>query len=219
MTPIPETDRDVLISRLIDGRAGAADWTMLRQIAATDATVWTDLAEATRLDESLGAEVRTLVARADLVELPGSLRAGDAPIAGRIGLPARLGWAVAAVLGLSLVGVIVGVRPGSTNINPLDGGHNASLGSFSRPADALAAYMRLGQQDGSVVGEMPQRFVVDTRPVEGGTEVTYVRQIVEKALVKDFYKLGTDETGRPVLLPTASPGVTPGSAPAANAPM
>ncbi|MBL8990899.1 MAG: hypothetical protein JNJ48_04885 [Phycisphaerae bacterium] len=219
MTPIPETDRDVLISRLIDGRAGAADWAALRQIASADATVWSDLAESSRLDGSLGALMGTEVARADRVELPGSPRFGGAPIAGRIAVPARLGWAVAAVLGLSLVGVLIGVRPGSTNISPLDGGHGAALGGFTRPAEALAAYMQLGRQDGSVVGEMPQRFVVDTRPVEGGTEVTYVRQIVEKALVKDFYKLGTDETGRPVLLPASSPGATPGASPASNAPM
>lgn len=215
-------DRDLLISRLIDGAAGDAEWAALRDCASRDPGFWSELAEAQRIEGMLRSAVRAESCRADLVELPGTaaeIRAGGSRTAW--GLPARLGWAVAACLGLALVGTIVGTRPGSTDLRPFDGGSTAGIGlpAFGTPAEALAAYMDLGKKAGSVVGEMPQRFVLESKPVEGRpgeVEVTFVRQILERAVVRDLYKMGTDENGRSVLVPAA---VETPAAPQAKAPL
>jgi len=112
----------------------------------------------------------------------------------------RLGWAVAAMLALALVSQMVANRGGS-------GIQQASLvptgASYKTPDDAMDAYLKLGRDAGQVVGELPQRYVLETRPAADGKgyEVLYVRQVLERTRVDDMYKVGADETGRPVLVP------------------
>lgn len=216
MQPPEHIDRDILISRLLDARANDADWMLLREISAQDPGLWVEIAEARRLDSTLTAGVCKATATAELVDLvePGARLAERRGASGRVAISPRFGWAVAAMLGIALIGMIFGTRPGSTNIAPLDGGHSAGLGGplFSNQSDALAAYYDIGKRNGSVVGELPQRFVLDSKPAEGqpgAVEVTYVRQIIEKAIVKDFYKMGSDDAGRPVFLPTSAPSTQP----------
>ena len=39
-----------------------------------------------------------------------------------------------------------------------------------------------------------------------------MRQFIERAIVDDLYKLGTDETGRPVMVPTSMTKTKPAGA-------
>ncbi len=129
------------------------------------------------------------------------------------------GWAAAAAVALAWVsgqqlGVTTAVGPRGTT------GDNAGLAATVAPAlpqvvnaagvggipgdwtseSAADAYLKLGQREGRVVGEVPQRLLVDSRPLGRGQgyEVTYVRQFIEKVRVPDLMRVGIDEQGQAV---------------------
>lgn len=144
----------------------------------------------------------------------------------------RLGWLVAAVLAVGFVTFAIrsgpidraGAPGGLMNEQMAGSGRvtggtaQAGLGSsltagLSTPDEALGEYLRLGQMKGQVLGELPQRVMLQSRELgEGkGREVLYLRQIVERAVVKDVYKLGTNDVGEAVMVP-ASEWASPGDA-------
>ncbi len=41
-------DRDLLVSRVVDGVASSADWAALDDLARTESSIWRDLAQAQR---------------------------------------------------------------------------------------------------------------------------------------------------------------------------
>jgi hypothetical protein len=111
------------------------------------------------------------------------------------------GWAAAAALGLAYLGGFVPRAPEFS-------GNQASLGpTFHTPEQALAAYYEQGQKLGTVVGEVPQKVLLQSNPVEGGQgyEVVFVRQIVERARVPSLYSMGSDELGNPAPVPFTPP--------------
>jgi hypothetical protein len=64
--------------------------------------------------------------------------------------------------------------------------------------EMLSQYIDLGKKQGTVVGELPDKIVLDsTKTPDGATEIVFVRQIVEKARVDDLYRMATDEAGNP----------------------
>ncbi|MFN0012041.1 MAG: hypothetical protein ACKVS8_10400 [Phycisphaerales bacterium] len=207
--PLEEIDRDVLITRIIDARAGAADWKALRDAAAKDAGVWTDLEQATCEARALERAMAPVAAAADGVNLPTlSVDVAGAPVVvGRIGFGGArtgLGWLVAALVALGW---------GAQWFSPMGGGGGgnvAILGPLGRTADAaLNEYLDLGKKAGRVVAEMPERVVLESRPSEDGKgyEVLYLRQVLERAVVgpEDLYKLGVKEDGRTMLIPAGTP--------------
>jgi hypothetical protein len=81
-----------------------------------------------------------------------------------------------------------------------DTGIKAGLVTVGNADDAYQAYMDFGKKDGRVVDEVPDRVLVRSTPVATGQgyEVVYLRQIVEKVIVKDLYQFsGEDERGQP----------------------
>ncbi len=205
--PLEEIDRDVLITRIIDARAGAADWKVLRDAAAQDAGVWADLEQATCEARALERAMAPVAAAADGVDLPTlTVDVAARPVVlARIGL----GWLVAALVALGW---------GAQWYAPLGGaggwgsGNVASLGLPARTADAaLNEYLDLGRKAGRVVAEMPERVVLESRPSDDGKgyEVLYLRQVLERAVVgpEDLYKLGVKEDGRTMLIPAGAPAV------------
>lgn len=220
-------DRDVLISRVVEGRAQAGDWMHLRTLVGGDPEIWHDLALSQAQALSLQRELGAALACADEVGLPeaGSRvvhrphdREGSDPLpyaAGRR-LRAGLPWALAACLGLALF-ANMNATPARVNSLPGAGTQSAGLGAVLEPASAagpatadaaLADYLRLGKEQGSVVAELPQRVVVESRPAPDGKgyEVLYLRQVLERAVVNDLYRTGVDDAGRRVLLPASVPG-------------
>lgn len=60
---------------------------------------------------------------------------------------------------------------------------------------ALVAYMQAGMAEGRVIRELTP-VTLEMQPTEFGVEVTYVRNILERALIEDVYRLSQDEHGR-----------------------
>lgn len=204
------TREDVLIGRVVDGEASSTDWEALERLAATDPLVWERVGRAQRTHARLEREVEDAIAIAELIEAP-----SPRVVAGHsLGLRVRQygGWAAAAAIGLAWVAI---QRPGSTSLLPANPGMTAGFGMpASLTADeALAQYVRAGQADGRVLGEM-QPMLVSTRPLADGQgkEVWYVRPILERARVTDVNVLsvGMDEHGQPRYVPvpiTPSAGI------------
>lgn len=198
--------RDGLISRVIDGEASGQDWSALRAMASADPGVWTELAQTQRQHEALSGVLDEIGAIAEGVEIPeGDLMTPTERFERRIaGVRAWGGWAAAAAI------LLVWFTGLPTPI-ALDDGRNggrASLGPRAvqgpqSPESAWQHYLDTGRDAGRVLGEVPGRTVLETRPVAGGMEVVYLRQIVERELVEPsrLYRLGRDEFGRSTLLP------------------
>lgn len=199
-------DKDILISRIIDGEATAEDWSALRALAAKDPSVWADLAsmqqdcaevhraceQALRVACNVEAPILELARHrfAERLRLVGAwggwAAAAAVLIAWAIGLPDGRDAPARQTQGASLV-------PDLTRQRVIDG---------LSPDEAFAAYLRSGAENGRVLGLDPSMTVVRTQPLEGGSgyEVLYIRQILERAEV-DLYRLAQDEAGRPVRIP------------------
>lgn len=201
------TDRDILISRVIDGEASPEDWSALKALAERDASVWRDLAGLQQDHAELAGAMSEVVAIADDVDAPVESSGGIAE-RGRL-IRVWGGWAAAAALALGWI--INSPRLDGMNIVPGAGPQSANLAPFglnkgSEPEDYFNAYLRSGEQSGHVLGEVGDPVLVQTIPQEDGTyEVRYLRQIMERRMVSEVYGVGVgyDERGeaRPVLQP------------------
>ncbi|MBX3367618.1 MAG: hypothetical protein KF912_09950 [Phycisphaeraceae bacterium] len=206
------TDRDILISRVIDGEASPEDWSALKALAERDPSIWRDLAGLQQDHAELSGAMAEVVAIADDVVAPVYAAGGISDRARSLRMWG--GWAAAAALALAWI-----VRPANQDPYPnvvLPTNHAAlspfGLSASSQPDDYFDAYLRAGQQEGRVLGEVGEPLLVQTIPQEGGGyEVRYVRQIMERRIVPQVYGigLGYDERGeaRPILIPvTTAPG-------------
>jgi|TARA_R110000782_G_scaffold19101_9_gene52049 hypothetical protein len=210
--PDPSTPdgRDVLISRVIDAEATAEDWRAFRALASEDPGVWRDLADEQQRHERLCEGFRAAVCVADGVSLP--LSGSDAtPLQRRLDATARWGgWAAAAAL--VLVWATALPRAGAENPGLLRSSllpRGPSL-SEATPDEALARYLAAGQNAGVVVGEVPDRVVVETNARDDGSvEVLYVRQIIERRVTDQIYREIRDDTGRLVPVPVKASEIRP----------
>jgi hypothetical protein len=219
------SDQDVVFSRLLDGRGRAADWQRLREATAGDGgnAAWDRIIGNAGDQDVLGEVVGLAGDRAGETDLH---RAMNETLPVTLAVPsaqgrrtdravraARLGWLVAACMALGLV---------SVSLRPSGGGGGATQGANLAPfslenlssSDLMNGYKARAAKEGTLVGELPQRVVIETRPSADGKgyEVLYMRQFIERAIVDDLYKLGTDETGRPVMVPTSMTKTKPAGA-------
>jgi hypothetical protein len=207
MTTSP-VDRDVLLARLVDGEARAADWDAFRTLAAREPAVWADLHELQAQHAALCGAVSLATRAAERIPLPidrGAL-VDTRRFERRMDTFARWGgWAAAAaVLGVLITGQVrTGQhpprQPGKTSVPS----NQASLVPAAMTPDAaLQNYIQRGGEDGRVIAEMPDRVVLETRPLpDGRVEVLYLRQILERQLVDRVVREAADEIGRPVEVP------------------
>jgi hypothetical protein len=209
-------DRDVLITRIIDQRAASSDWAAIEQLAASDKTLWREVALAQRDAALLTVAVGRAVAVADNVDLDSVadhplVASSQAPIPfeqPRVIRPAAwMGWATAAALALAW---FAGFQPGGSQpvVGNTAGLVPMQLGGtvVTTPTEALDAYRKLGQEQGRVVGEVPAKILVKSTPVDegrGGYDVVYIRQIIERARVSDPVRFTQDEAGntKPAVVP------------------
>lgn len=196
---------EILISRIAGGGASAACIEEFSVLAASRPGAWRDLAAAQQDQAGLCASVNALLDAADRVELPGVSAAeaflGRPPARvqplKRMGLWA--GWAAAAAVALTWTWTVV--QPKSPQVAPATAGMlNPDAFTLKSPDDALNAYLQLGAKKGTVMGELPNRVVLDSRPNPAGKgfEVTYLRQFVEKGVVQDVVRFGQDDAGKPI---------------------
>lgn len=198
------TREDVLIGRVVDGEANDADWADLERVARTDADIWKRVAHAQRAHARLERAVEDAIAVAELVDLPAYRPARGVWGRTRSGL----GWAVAAALGLALVGNYQRVMPGARET--IDASQVAGFGVPLHKAstdEAFNQYITSGLANGRVVGEMDP-VLVEAREVEGTggvpvREVIVVRRVVERISGANMpvFTVRTDEHGLPVPKP------------------
>lgn len=224
--PNEQDRRDILVARIVDGAATAEDWRELRAIAATDQTIWAEIAEGQELCRELSEEIERATSAADLVELPPREQTASAPTQ-RLRLAMTTGgWLAAACV---LVAWTAGVSPNDPMISGPAPATNAVTNAATSPttntagiatgiaaplnsaADALARYMELGQESGEVIGELPTSVVLDRKPLAdgGGYEVVYLRQIVERTVVQNIYETATGDAGDVFVIPKAEPVAPP----------
>lgn len=190
----PAQDRDILISRIIDGEATPEDWAAFKALAAREPSVWRDLAECQQDHADLSSAVAQASRLADSIDLPLE-EARSLQLSRRLRAAMSWGgWAIAAVVVLAFT-----TQRGT--------GSNSNVASLlptpgitvNTPDQAYDAYLRLGREQDRVVEEVPTRILVETRALQNGSfEVRYIRQILERITVPDLYEFGEDEAGRPV---------------------
>ena len=202
-------ERDILISRVVDGLATDSDWRRLESLAEADPGVWRELAMGQRQQAMLcGVLDREL----ECVDLVDAYDANPRVIRFPGATWKWSGWAAAAMLGLAwLVGPRVatptqGIEgPSTAGVFPAGLTPQTALS----PDEYLQSYSESGRRDGTVVGQMDSKPVIELRPVRvnGGTayDVVYARVILERTRLPDVYRLTTDEFGAQMPLRTTLP--------------
>ena len=183
------SSEDRLLSRVVQGDAVEGDWDALEVLAARDRTVWERLAASLRAESLLAAEVGAVLEEVEKIELPAP------PVRKLARLSPSFGWAAAL-----LFAVLWGLS--SRAPAPLA---PAPEPAAENPDRALLHYLEAGQREGRLVQELPHQ-VVQTRPTADGSglEVLYVRRLVERQVIDQFYQLGQDEIGRPTSVPVSA---------------
>ena len=219
----PQDDRDEMLSRIVDAEASSADWLRFRELAAGDPAVWAELSVMQRQQDELVRAVEratTPAARVELdeAELDRAMPDERLRLQGRLDVVSRWGgWAAAAALVLVWATGFRPAAPGGNGGGAMDGMRGS--GSFveaglgprlqeATPSDAFERYLSAGKATGSVLGEMPDRVVLSTTPLESGVvEVVFLRQIIERRVVDEVYRPSRDEHGDRVVLPArVAPG-------------
>lgn len=212
-----------LISRAVEGGLSDAEWAELEAAAGKHPGMWRELCLAHRDDLSLRAGVAAMSAALPLQQA--SVREEDedqgdgrgayrlpARAAGWVTTRAWAGWAAAAVFGLvaaaqmsqrAATQPLLMTQPAATSAGNT-AGLGSGLGSGLEDAlrslssrDLLTQYVQNGREQGTVYGVLPERVLLRSTPLADGAgyDVLYVRQIVERAQVPDFYSVVYDEQG------------------------
>ncbi|MBX3352640.1 MAG: hypothetical protein KF684_06870 [Phycisphaeraceae bacterium] len=195
--PNPDAAREeILINRVVDAEATAADWAELDAFAQSDAGVWARLAEAQRSQNALQRAVDDALTVAELVDLPDPRAEFERSWSDRVRVWG--GWLAAAVIVLAWAG---NFAQGTRQQAP--GASNAGLVAANAltPDQLLQMYLTQGREGGRVVGEMPMVMLETMRTQDGRSEITFVRPLVERMIVDNFYELGQNDAGQVVPVP------------------
>jgi hypothetical protein len=113
-----------------------------------------------------------------------------------------LGWGIAAVLAIALVGQtgLLRARPSSSDRTQV-----AGLGAFASADDAFDAYLSKAREEGLVLGDPQPPTLVRSRELTDGAgfEVIVLRTVYERRRTPVLYQLApVDEAGtiRPILI-------------------
>lgn len=167
---------DETLSRIVDRSETPDDWQMIE--GQEDESLYYELAMMLRDDCNLRQAIRSRVDRAERVALPVLSAETSAAASQRSWL---LGAAAVFVLAL---GWFFGRTPAPA--------------TPTEPAKILADYLEVGHRNGQVLDQLPN-VTLEVRPAGDGqsVEVIYVRRLVERVVVDEAWRLGTDEHGQP----------------------
>jgi len=190
-----------MIERMLNRQIEARDLDELAQLSQRQPEALVRIAAALRGAAQVESGVEAAQAIAETIELP----ARDDRQTNRPSLVARTvgswsGWATAAMVAVAwILAAMLNSTPPA--VTPL-GGSDVLLTANQ----ALEQYMRAGTDEGRIIQELPL-LTVDIRPTPDGdeSEVIYLRRFMERALVEGVYKMGIDEQGRAVVVPTDEP--------------
>ncbi len=192
-----------MIDRMLNRQIEARDLDELAQLSQTQPEALMRIAAALRGAAQVESGVEAAQALAETIELPATDdRESNRPSLVARGVGSWSGWATAAMVAAawSLAAMLNSTPPAATP----SGGSDVLLTANQ----ALEQYMRAGTDEGRIVQELPL-LTVDIRPTPDGdeSEVIYLRRFMERARVEGVYKMGIDEQGRAVVVPTdESPG-------------
>lgn len=207
---------EMLLNEILDGGAIDRQWSQWSELAERDTALWRRLAEAQR--DQLALE-RAMAQAAHVAESSTARSIGsaetdscdDRPVIATLpprhgqprlaALRAWTGWAVAAALVIvvavmQLRGPIGAAEP---MVEPAVHNDNRPAAGEMTAEQAFQQYLARGREAGTVVGELPTRVLLDAQPSETGIgyDVTYLRQVKERATVPDLYEVvGQDDHGR-----------------------
>lgn len=200
-----EVEVERLLSRVVDGEASSSDWQSFCSAAAVELSLWRELAEMQHQHAELSGEVMRAVAIADGIDAPVQeemVFRFHERVRAAVVVGGWAGWAAAAAAVLVAWGVGI---PGMSGPGP--NGNREVLQAGIPGAgwtDALQTYLDRGRESGQVVGEIPERILIEARQMPGTGasgdvqyEIIYLRQIMERAIVPNVYGIGTDDAGRP----------------------
>ena len=204
-------DRDLLISRVVDGRATTSEWAALESIAGREPGVWRELATAQRDQRAIEMLVGSAGDIAESVDLP--VGSSGTPVVmtpmGRMRLWG--GWVAAAVMAVAFGAQFRSANSGGPMVDPVPKPQQGNLLPVNYSADdALDLYRNKGREEGIVLGEVPDQVLLAAEPAPDGRGYTvmFVRQIVEKRRVNDVVRFRTkDEAGNIVPIPQRLPDV------------
>ena len=194
----------ILINRVLEREVSRDELAELASLAATDPAVWGELAAALGAQCIVQRGVDAARQIAASVELPlGSCSPAVAAAASRRRLRSWSGWLTAAVIALAFVVVqLVNLR--GQQPQPFAGGPDQQ--DEMRAEDPFDQYLLAATKAGRVVRPLPP-VTVDVRPdSEGrGTEVIYLRRVLERTTVDEVFTLGQDEHGRAIAVRSSTP--------------
>ena len=189
-------DRDVLVSRVVDGQASGEDWAALKQLAECEPGIWDELEAFQSMHSAMCVAVDVELARCAAVNL-------DAPEHEVFHQRVRMartwgGWLIAAAVLLTW-SLNLPMQPSSnmTSTSSIGPDLGSSFVRVDEPVDALRAYVDRGREAGTVIGLVPEMQVIETKPTADGTgyEVLYTRRILERQRVSQVYRWTQDEFG------------------------
>lgn len=192
-----EQQHHMLISRVIDGEATDQEWAEFVSLAAVEPRMWCALAMGQRDHAALVRAINHASAVADAVTLQS---VEDAQRWRLTKVRMWSGWSVAALVAL-VAGVSL-LRLWSMPLASNTGNQHAAILPISA-SEAFQTYLDKGQESGAVIGEVPTRVLIESRPrgTGQGYEIVYLRQIMERAVVPDLYQVrGQNELGQPTLI-------------------
>lgn len=195
-----ESRQEILITRYVDQSASPEDLRELTRMAQSDADLWNQLQQAVDDHAALMLAVDRETAIVDDISIR-DLTNNPVPVEpALIQRPAHTlwsrwsGWAAAAVLAIVWVGLeqLPTARNLPTPIsNPVQ---------VSNVDDALANYISTAKSQGRLLQELP-KVLIRTQPSADGTEteVTYLRQFVERVQATEFHGLDRINQTSPTL--------------------
>lgn len=211
------TQNDMLLNEIVSNESIERQWSQWCAAAEADPALWRRLAEAQRDELALVRSMNCAASIADDVDAPDP---DDVEIETIHGVhadgPRRsfftwAGWALAATV--MIVGGVWKMQMQSAHTAQSTSTPNINTASLVPTTDDLRKqWLETGKEQGTVIGELPQRIVLEARPAENGIgyEVTFVRQIQERMRVPDLYQMvGRDDTGRPQLVSYEPPAGNP----------
>ena len=195
------SDRDRLITRVIDGEASAQDWARMAHLAAEEPGLWADVAERQADRDALTAAVEEAIAIADDIDADASwerFASAHRPTMAR--LRTWGGWVAAAVIALVVVsrgGVIQTTPPGGDGLGSIPATNSAGLEIDLPTSELLKRYLQEGKDEGTVVSAA-EPVVLEARPAENNEhlEVIVLRRIIERRYVDRVPTWSVDEQGQ-----------------------
>ena len=182
----------LLLSRVVDRSETCADWDELQRAATQDRHVFDRLAAALREDtrfRGLAGAALDAIAAAPM----------PMPVRPRRVLRGAARCAVACAL---LVAAFAAGRVPTADREPAPATADA----------ALQHYLRLGQEAGRIVDLLPNVTLSTQETADGkALEVLFLRRVVERTVVDEAFRLGTDEHGRPITSPASLASFKPPS--------